>query len=82
MRNSGKQWALNWRGRWLYSEGRITGFSILPDIKWPQMWRIRKPDGSLTDMVNLSRAKDAALVLATHELNIKATAQAAGGVTG
>jgi hypothetical protein len=28
------------------------------DSKYPNMWRIRR-DGSLSDMVNLSRAKDA-----------------------
>lgn len=34
---------------------------IVPDAKWPGMYRIRCPDGSLTDMVNLTRAKDALL---------------------
>jgi hypothetical protein len=32
---------------------------IVPDPKWPGMYRIRRPDGSLTDLVNLTRAKDA-----------------------
>jgi hypothetical protein len=30
----------------------------------PKMWRIRWPDGSTSDMVNLSRAKDAAAIIA------------------
>jgi len=34
---------------------------IVADPKWPWMYRIRRPDGSLTDMVSLSRAKDALL---------------------
>jgi hypothetical protein len=34
---------------------------IVPDAKWPGMYRIRRPDGSLTDMVNLTRAKEALL---------------------
>jgi len=34
---------------------------IVPDPKWPGMYRVRRPDGSLTDMVNLTRAKDALL---------------------
>ena len=34
-------------------------YSIVPDDRWPNMFRIRKPDGSLTDMVNLTRALDA-----------------------
>jgi len=32
---------------------------IVPDPRWPGMYRVRRPDGSLTDMVNLTRAKDA-----------------------
>ena len=31
------------------------------------MYRVRRPDGSLTDMVNLTRAGDAARALAEHE---------------
>lgn len=33
---------------------------IVPDGKWPGMYRIHLPDGSLSDMVNVTRAKDAA----------------------
>jgi hypothetical protein len=32
---------------------------IVADPKWPGMYRVRRPDGSLCDMVNLMRAKDA-----------------------
>src|SRR5262249_54083331 len=32
---------------------------IIPDPKWPGMYRLRLPDGSLSDIVNLTRAKDA-----------------------
>jgi hypothetical protein len=32
---------------------------IVPDPKWPGMYRIKRPDGSLSDMVNLTRARDA-----------------------
>jgi hypothetical protein len=32
---------------------------IVPDPKWPGMYRIRRRDGSLTDLVNLTRTKDA-----------------------
>ena len=32
---------------------------IVPDAKWPSMYRLRLPDGSLSDIVNLTRAKDA-----------------------
>ena len=32
---------------------------IVPDQKWPGMYRIRLLGGGLSDMVNLTRAKDA-----------------------
>jgi hypothetical protein len=35
-------------------------YLVMPDPDWPKMYRIRRPDGSLTDMVNLTRARDAA----------------------
>jgi hypothetical protein len=48
----------------LYSiRGRVLA-AIEPDREWPGMWRVRMPDGRLTDMLNLSRAKDAAASLA------------------
>ena len=34
---------------------------IVPDAKWPGMYRLRLPDGRLSDMVHLTRAKDALL---------------------
>jgi hypothetical protein len=37
--------------------GRCT---VVPDPDWPKMYRVRRPDGSLTDLVNLTRARDAA----------------------
>ena len=35
--------------------------SVVPDSKYPNMWRVRLGDGALTGMTNLSRAKDAAM---------------------
>jgi hypothetical protein len=35
---------------------------------WAGMWRVRLPDGYVTDLVNLSRAKDAAASLALAKL--------------
>jgi hypothetical protein len=32
---------------------------IVPDPKWPGMYRIKRPDGSLSDMANLTRCRDA-----------------------
>jgi hypothetical protein len=33
---------------------------VVPDHVWPGMYRVRWADGTLSDMVNLARAKDAA----------------------
>jgi len=49
--------------------------TVEPDAKWPKMYRVRLPNGCLTDMVNLSRAKDAALSLAMEVLNGNAAAR-------
>jgi hypothetical protein len=32
---------------------------IVPDPKWSGMYRIKRPDGSLSDMANLTRCRDA-----------------------
>jgi hypothetical protein len=54
---------LNWRGPELYWGASHTGFLIVPDTKYPSMWRVRHPDGQLSDMVSRVRAKDAAVHL-------------------
>jgi hypothetical protein len=36
---------------------------IVPDEKWPGMYRIKLPGGGLSDMVNLTRARDATRIL-------------------
>ena len=33
---------------------------IIPDETYQSIWRVRWPDGKLSDMANLTRAKDAA----------------------
>jgi len=50
--------APEWR---LYVGNKFTGIVVRPDDKWPSMWRVHWPDRSPSDMVNLARAKDAAL---------------------
>ena len=42
-------------------------YTVVPDPEFPAMYRIRRPDGSLTDMVNLTRARDAARHLAEQD---------------
>jgi hypothetical protein len=44
----------------LYIGKRFTGITVVHDDGWPGMWRVRNRD-HLSDMVNLARAKDAAL---------------------
>jgi len=43
--------------------------TVEPDAQWPKMYRVRLSNGELTDMVNLTRAKDAAVALALGKLN-------------
>jgi hypothetical protein len=43
--------------------------SVVPDSVCPGMWRVERPDGSLSDLVNLARAKDAAIALTLGLLN-------------
>jgi hypothetical protein len=40
---------------------------VVPDARWPGMWRMLWPDGRLSDMTNLARAKDAASTLCERE---------------
>jgi hypothetical protein len=44
--------------------GRRRSLRVVRDKAYPAMWRVELPDGTLTDMVNLTRAKDAALDIA------------------
>jgi hypothetical protein len=37
----------------------VTGWRIIPDSKWPGMYRLRHADGTLSDMTNIARARDA-----------------------
>jgi hypothetical protein len=37
-----------------------SGYTVVPDLEWVSIYRVRRPDGSLTDMDNLTRARDAA----------------------
>ena len=60
---------LKWDGlRLRLKTGRLLA-TVEPDGKWPAMYRARLPNGHLTDMVNLTRAKDATIALACTELN-------------
>lgn len=65
---------LNWRkeGTTFYLYHRSNGkplVSIEADANYPDMLRVRKPSGKLSDFMNLSRAKDAAASYALLRLN-------------
>jgi hypothetical protein len=50
--------------------GRKTLLRIERDGVYPEMWRVRRPDGSRTDIVNRTRAKDAAVSIALSFLEV------------
>jgi hypothetical protein len=65
---------LNWRhadGRLFLYHGnnRNPLLTVEPDSMYAGMYRIRFPDGGLSDMANLTRIKDAAIALALRSLN-------------
>jgi hypothetical protein len=49
---------MEWR---LYLGSKSTGILVRPDENYPNMYRVHWPDRPPSDMVNLSRAKDAAM---------------------
>jgi hypothetical protein len=60
---------LKWRdGQLRLCTGRMLA-TVEPDGTWVGMFRVRLPNGHLTDMVNLTRAKDAAISHALTNLN-------------
>ena len=51
----------------LYLGSKNTGIVVREDPKYPGiMWRVHWPDRPVSDMVNLARAKDAAMRWATR----------------
>jgi hypothetical protein len=60
-RRDGEVWAVRYRNRVL--------LQVVPDAIHAGMWRVRHPDGRLSDMTSLSRARDAGISLAVGILN-------------
>jgi len=58
---------LIWRGNVLRA-GRVKLAEIRPDDLWSGMWRVTTPSG-VSDLTNLSRARDAAVALGLGTLN-------------
>jgi hypothetical protein len=66
---------LTWRGDRLALKGRASpAVEIVPEDRYPGMWRIRTRDGTLSDMVNRARARDAARSILLGILNTQETA--------
>jgi hypothetical protein len=68
---------LSWRGdRLALKVGRrgSPAVEIVPDDRYPGMWRVRKQDGSLSDMHNRTRARDTARSILLGILNAQETA--------
>ena len=52
-----------------YGHSQLALVRIEPDGKWRKMFRVRLPDGGISNLANLSRAKDAAFAIALRLLN-------------
>ena len=70
---------LEWRGDTLHRVRGRAIVRIVPDKTWPDMWRVRLPDGRLTDMVNESRARDAAISAALAILSERGVQETPSG---
>jgi hypothetical protein len=64
------RWKRNGKDWLLYSGGRRFG-RVIPDGKYPGMWRSIMPDG-LSDMANIAWAKHAVMDVARRELEWEA----------
>jgi hypothetical protein len=54
----------------IIKDGRAVA-AIVPDAHWPNMWRVRLANGHVSDMVNLTRARDAARPLGRRVVSEK-----------
>ena len=52
-----------WRGDTLFYDGRRVG-RVRRDSKYQSMYRVELPDGTWSEMLNLTRARNAARLLA------------------
>jgi hypothetical protein len=62
---------------WLLYAGKRCMGRLVPDTKYPGMWRSIMSDGSLSDMANIVWAKNAILAAAERELEYEARQLAA-----
>ena len=57
---------------WVLMAGRRRTGRVVPDAKYPNMWRSLLSGGRLSDMANLSWAKDSVLAAGERELEWRA----------
>jgi len=57
---------------WVLFNGRRRVGRVVPDPKWPGMWRSVMFDGGLSDMANLAWSKNAVLLSAEREIEYAA----------
>jgi len=61
---------LRWDGSTLRLDGKGRALlQIVPDGRYTSMWRLKLPSGKLSEMVNRTRARDAAMSRALMVLN-------------
>ena len=73
---SSLQWKRAGRG-WRLFDGRRRFGDVIPDSEYPGMWRCVLSGGRVSDMANLSWAKNAVLEAAVRELQYEARQNAA-----
>ena len=69
---------LTWKGDQLVVRGagrHTASAEVIPDDRWAGMWRVRCPDGCVTDMVNRVRTRDGAKSILRAVLNSQETPQ-------
>jgi hypothetical protein len=64
---------------WVVSHGGAELARVVPDEKYRGMWRVRSPEGRLSDMANITWAKDAAAAMALAILNRSDDVRNGGG---
>ncbi len=63
-------WRSNCGRLFLYFRNGCPPLAVVePDRQYPSLFRIRFPDGHISDLLNLARAKDAAALIAVRSLN-------------
>jgi len=61
---------LEWNGNTLRVRwGKYPTVDLVPDPVYPKMWRVRYPDGKRSDILNRTRARDAAKTILCAILN-------------